>query len=225
MSRFSTAIAAVALLAMAGCAAKPKEVAIAPPPPPAPIVSVYVPPPVSPINRGLSAAATVWHLRAALNVAALACRGAEEGAIIARYNAMLRTHRDALAAAQTRLAAEFRAGGGDWQDRYDDAMTRLYNFFSQAQARDAFCTAAAGALAEAEALPVGGLEGFAAATLPVLDAPFAAMAMPRPVIAVAAPLPVPTPATAPRTTTAPAPAPAVATRAPRIDVDVTSLGQ
>lgn len=225
MSRVFRSFVAVALLASAGCASRPKEIVAAPPPVPV-ALPVYTPPPVSPINRGLSQAATVWHVRAALNVAALACRGADEGAIIARYNALLATHKGALATAQAGLSAEFRSGGGDWQDRYDDTMTRLYNFFSQAQARDAFCAAAAGALAQAEALPVGALEGFAAATLPALDAPFAAMAMPRTVIAVAAPLPVPMPArsVAPTPHVAPA-ATAITAPTPRIDVDVTSLGE
>ncbi|WP_144037097.1 hypothetical protein [Sphingomonas sp. TZW2008] len=210
MSRVSKAAAIVALAAIAGCAAKPKEIAAVPPPPPAPVVPVYVAPPISPINRGLSEAATVWHVRSALNVAALACRGAGEAEIVRRYNAMLATHKTTLAGAQTTLSAEYKAGGGDWQDRYDDAMTRLYNFFSQAQARDAFCTAAAATLAESERLTPGELQRFAAVVLPTLDAPFAEMALPRQVIAVASSTmgPVVAPASyAPRAVAAPAVAP------------------
>jgi hypothetical protein len=224
MSRVSQAIVAVALVSVAACASKPKEVAVVPPPV-VPTVTVYAPPPISPINRGLSQAATVWHMRVALNVAALACRGAQEGAIIQRYNAMLASHKATLATAQTTLSAEFKAGGGDWQDRYDDAMTRLYNFFSQAQARDAFCTAAAATLAEAETLAPAELPAYAAAVLPTLDAPFAEMMLPRPVIAVAssgmgvmqAPLAVAVAPRAPGVTfasVAPRPAP-VAAIAPR----------
>jgi hypothetical protein len=184
MSRVSQAILAATLVSVAACASKPKEVAVAPPPV-VPTVTVYAPPPISPINRGLSQAATLWHMRVALNVAALACRGAQEAAIIQRYNAMLASNKATLAAAQATLTAEFKAGGGDWQDRQDDAMTRLYNFFSQAQARDAFCTAAAATLAEAETLTPAELPAYAAAVLPTLDAPFAAMMLPMPVIAVA----------------------------------------
>ncbi|WBH15785.1 hypothetical protein [Sphingomonas radiodurans] len=231
MSRVSQVFAVVALVAMTACASKPKQVAVAPPPP-APVVPVYVAPPISPINRSLSNAATVWHVRAALNVAALACRGAQEGAIIQRYNAMLTAHKATLAGAQATLSAEFKAGGGDWQDRYDDAMTRLYNFFSQAQARDAFCTAAAATLAETETLAPGEFQAYAAAVLPTLDAPFAEMLAPRPVIAVAsagmapmvapvaarAPAPVmaraaPVVARAPAAVVPAAPLPAVGTRA------------
>lgn len=225
MSRVSLASAAIVLVAMAACSTKPKVIAEAPPPPPTPAVPVYITPPLSPINRGLSDAATVWHVRVALNVAALACRGTEEAGIIQRYNAMLATHKATLATAETTLSAEFRASGGDWQDRYDDAMTRLYNFFSQAQARDAFCTAAAATLTETERLRPGELPSFAAAVLPTLDAPFAEMLAPRPVIAAAAPASAPVHAAiAPRVahpqavlasapvTSAPAPARAVATR-------------
>ncbi|MFL0412806.1 hypothetical protein [uncultured Sphingomonas sp.] len=241
MSRVSLASAALVLVAMAACSTKPKVIAEAPPPPPTPAVPVYITPPLSPINRGLSDAATVWHVRVALNVAALACRGTEEAGIIQRYNAMLATHKATLATAQATLSAEFKASGGDWQDRYDDAMTRLYNFFSQAQARDAFCTAAAATLTETERLRPGELQSFAAAVLPTLDAPFAEMLAPRPVIAAAAPasvpvhasitpqvarpqaLPVSTPATAAplparavATRVAAAPEPAVGTRAPTL---------
>ena len=192
MSRVTQAIVAVAAIAaVTACASRPKEVAVVTPPPaPAP-VPVYVTPPISPINRGLSPAATVWHMRVALNVAALACRGTQEAAIVQRYNAMLAAHKTTLASAQTALSSQYRASGGDWQDRYDDSMTRLYNFFSQAQARDAFCTAAGATLVESERLAPGELQAFAAAVLPTLDAPFAEMLAPRPVIAVASPVAAP----------------------------------
>jgi len=206
--------AAIAIATVTACASRPKEVAVAPPPPePAP-VPVYVTPPISPINRGLSPAATVWHMRVALNVAALACRGAQEATIVQRYNAMLATHKTTLASAESALESQYRGGGGDWQDRYDDAMTKLYNFFSQAQARDAFCTQAAATLAESGRLAPGELQAFAAAVLPSLDAPFAEMLIPRPVIAAAAPVPVPVSAALPVTAPAPAAASTVAPRAP-----------
>lgn len=220
MLRVSQAFALTALVAVAACTTKPKEVAVAPPPPPVVEVPVYHTPAISPINRGLSSAATVWHMRAALNVAALACRGSGEAAIIQRYNAMLAKHKASLAGAQVMLAAEFKAGGGDWQDRYDDSMTRLYNFFSQAQARDAFCTAAAATLAEAETLAPGELPTYAAAVLPTLDAPFAAMLAPRPVIAIAAAStqPAPAPVAGAIVTPAPPAAPARAVAAPPVVV-------
>jgi hypothetical protein len=179
---------AIGLALLAGCAAKPDAVALAPAEPapaPAPAATLpggayagmripalmadgrYATP-----NRDLTADGTLWHLRAALNVAALACRGPQEAAIVAGYNAMLGQRKAALAAAQAGLSGEFRAGGGDWQDRYDDQMTRLYNFFSQAQARDPFCAAAAATLADAATIAPADLPGFAAERLAALEKPF-----------------------------------------------------
>ena len=123
-------------------------------------------------NRHLSSAASVWHLRAALNVAALACRGSEQAAIVAGYNALLTREKAPLAAAEASYAAEFKAAGDDWRDSYDDGMTRLYNFFSQDPARDGFCAAAASTLADAAYVDDAGLPAFAAGRLAVLEKPF-----------------------------------------------------
>lgn len=183
-------VVALALI-LAGCSRGREAIVIQPAP--APMV-VLAPPPappqISPINRNLSPAATVWHLRVALNVAALACRGPAEASIIAGYNAMLRGRTVELAATQQALSAEYKARGGDWQDAYDDAMTRLYNFFSQAQARDPFCQAAERTLAQLPAIAPDGMGAFAATQLPLLDAPFV-QPLPRQTIALAAaPAPV-----------------------------------
>jgi hypothetical protein len=125
-------------------------------------------------NRSLTSAATIWHLRSALNVAALACRGADEGQIVTRYNTMLTVQRITLAAAEKRYSAEYQSKGGDWRDRYDDAMTRLYNFFSVTPVRKTFCVAAEQVLADISAAPADGFEGQAAAHLDRLNAPFIA---------------------------------------------------
>ena len=150
---------------LAGCAARVVPVAVAPPPP----AVVAAPPAPTPINAGLSAAATLWHLRAGLNVAALACRGPDEAALAAGYNALLATQADALKAAQAAEFAAYQAGGGDWRDRYDDDQTRLYNFFGQARGRDAFCRAASAMVAR----PPATLTADAAAQLALLDRSFA----------------------------------------------------
>lgn len=187
MKRLS-GITSIAAVLLTGCAAKPVVVAVAPPPIAAPapvaaplpkgafpgmVIPAALPDGSYPTpNRALTPAATVWHLRAALNVAALACRGPQEGAIIAGYNAMLAARKPELARVEARYAAEFRSAGADWQDRYDDAMTRLYNFFSQSPARDEFCAAAAAILADGAGVPAEGLDAFAAARLPMLDRPF-----------------------------------------------------
>ena len=123
-------------------------------------------------NRNLTTSAKVWHLRAALNVAALACRGPQEVVIVAGYNALLSAQKPVLAKAEATYASEYKSGGGDWQDRYDDSMTRLYNFFSQSPARDDFCTAANTVLAQSAGVSAEALPAFAAQNLPVLERPF-----------------------------------------------------
>jgi hypothetical protein len=187
--RRTIALTGVGLALLAGCAIKPKMVAVVPPPvpqtpTPAPLampkgayVGMQIPALMSDgryvtPNRNLSADGAVWHLRAALNVAALACRGPDETAIIAGYNALIARQKTTLSTAQARLTAEYRAAGGDWQDRYDDQMTRLYNFFSQSQARDAFCNAAAATLADSATVTAADLPAFATGRLAVLEKPF-----------------------------------------------------
>lgn len=165
------AVLIIAVL-LAGCAGAPKRVTLIPPS--VQVAPAPTPPPApTPINAGLSPAATLWHLRAGLNVAALACRGPDEAAVIAGYNALLADHAATLKAAEAAYAAEYQAAGGDWRDRYDDAMTRLYNFFGQARGRDAFCRAAATTLTDLPAMTDAELPAAAATRLATLDQPFA----------------------------------------------------
>src|SRR3546814_20279601 len=80
-------------------------------------------------------------MRTGLNVAALGCRGANEAAIIAGYNALLDSQETALAKAHKALVS---AAG---EARFDDAMTRLYNYWAQPGAQAEFCAAASRLLA------------------------------------------------------------------------------
>lgn len=180
-------VAALAL-ALASCAKHKEEVASAPPPP-APVAQPMPRPPMNAAtglalpqpavdgsfatpNRGLSSVATTWHLRAALNVAVLQCAHAGDP-METQYNAFLKTHKAALARAHDALKAEYRkAHGSNWQDRFDDEQTRLYNFYAQPPARAAFCRTAAPLIASAATTPVGGLDTFAAPALASLDKPF-----------------------------------------------------
>ncbi len=188
MSRRFALLSVTALGLLAGCAQKPRTVAQVAPP----VIMVPVPAPAMPKgasptivipvaladgtyptpNRNLTTSAKVWHLRAALNVAALACRGPQEVVIVAGYNALLSAQKPVLAKAEATYASEYKSGGGDWQDRYDDSMTRLYNFFSQSPARDDFCAAAGTVLAQSAGLTAEALPTFAAQNLPVLERPF-----------------------------------------------------
>lgn len=188
MSRRFALLSVTALGLLAGCTSKPRTVAAVVPP----VIMVPVPAPTMPKgasptivipvaladgtyptpNRNLTTAAKVWHLRAALNVAALACRGPQEVVIVAGYNALLAAQKPVLAKAEATYASEYKAGGGDWQDRYDDSMTRLYNFFSQSPARDDFCTAAGTVLAQSAGVSAEAMPMFAAQNLPALERPF-----------------------------------------------------
>lgn len=179
-------------LSLAGCAAR-ETAKVAPPPVMVPaqpqVVRAPLPPGATPgmmipaklpdgnyatPNRALTSAATVWHLRSALNVAALACRGADEGLIVTRYNTMLTTQKTTLAAAEKRYSAEYQSQGGDWRDRYDDAMTRLYNFFSITPVRKTFCAAADQVLADITATTMGDFDTAAPKRLDQLNEPFIA---------------------------------------------------
>lgn len=172
---------AIVLVGLNACATRQVEVAATPPPAPAPLAPMPQPPVGAYVgmtiparqadgsyatpNSDLDAAAAVWHLRVALNVAALGCRGPEGQAITAGYNAMLTRDKAALARAN---AATIMGAGG--QAAYDEAMTQLYNYFAQPSAKAAFCTAAANVtntLAGAGSIDTG-----APAALAALDRPF-----------------------------------------------------
>lgn len=177
----------VALLA--GCARKTPEVATVTPPP------ILVPPPApkprppqgaapnltipaattdggyATLNRGLTTDAALWHLRSALNVAALQCNVADPSGV-AQYNRLLKVHAARFAAAHKALETEYKRGGGDWQDRFDDAMTRVYNYFAQPPVRDPFCARALPMLTQVADMPAGALEAFATPGIDALDQPF-----------------------------------------------------
>lgn len=173
--------AALVVAALDGCASHPAEIASAPPPAPVPLAAMPQPPAgayagmtiparladgsYATPNSNLDPASTVWHLRVALNVAALGCRGAEGQAVTAGYNAMLARDKAELARVN---AAAVKARGG--QADYDEAMTRLYNYFAQPGAKAAFCTAAA--TVTDQLVGAASLDQAAGPALAALDRPF-----------------------------------------------------
>ncbi len=183
-------LAACGAAMLHGCARKTPEVA-AVTPPPVPVAAAPAPKPKPPLgaaasltipavlsdgnyatpNHALSADAAVWHLRSALNVAALQCNVADPTGV-AQYNRLLKVHAARFAAAHKALEAEYRRGGGDWQDRFDDSMTRVYNYFAQPPVRDQFCATALPMLAQVADMPIGGIDAFAAPGIASLDQPF-----------------------------------------------------
>ena len=125
-------------------------------------------------NRDLSPEEVTWHVRVALNVAALGCRQ-QAGETVAAYNALLDADRAVLAAALDGVGTRFKARFGvDWQAANDAAMTKLYNFWAQPSAQRDFCHEANAVLHEAQTVEPGNFPAFAAAVLPRLEAPFLA---------------------------------------------------
>lgn len=177
----------LSLPVLAGCAARPMAVAApvavaaAPVAAPAPFGGpVRVPPRLADgsfatPNRVVgSPGEALWHLRAGLNVAALSCRGPDEAAIVAGYNALLAAHRAEFAAAYRTLTTQYGTGPAG-TDRFDDAMTVLYNYYALAPARDGLCRTAQTVMADAALLAPGTLGQTAVAALARLDAPFVAV--------------------------------------------------
>ncbi|WP_239018249.1 SPOR domain-containing protein [Sphingomonas flavalba] len=145
------------LALLAGCAGhKGKPV---PTPAPAPTPTPAPAPTHPTINSGIGAQEAVWHLRAALNVAALSCN---DRGLADRYNRLLQDKRSALAAAYAAETARFSTAA------LDSHMTQVYNYFALPRDRAAFCAAAGEALAGAG---TADLPGFAPAALERLEAP------------------------------------------------------
>jgi transposase len=191
LARIFTPVLMAAGLALSGCASlgieAPARVAAATPAavPPMPTLPPGLPqtmnvPPTDAagayltLNHNVDEAQAVWHMRSALNVAALSCRGGtREAAIIAAYNAMLKVQKAPLAKALRLTETRFKAERGKtWQADYDSHMTRVYNFFAQPAAQGRFCEVSAEIIAEGGAGVPADFPAVAAAALPRLEAPF-----------------------------------------------------
>ena len=125
------------------------------------------------INSGLDGAQRLWHVRAALNVAALGCKGDGQKPLIDAYNRFITANRTVLATADRSVRARFQGEfGGGWQMRHDAYQTSLYNFFAQPFVQSAFCAAAAPIAQAAGGVRPVGVAAFADDALPRLEAPF-----------------------------------------------------
>lgn len=116
------------------------------------------------MNSGIGPAEAVWHVRAALNVAALAC---DDRVLIANYNALLKRQKGVLAAA---YQSESRQSGS--ASAMDSHMTRLYNFFAQPFTQREFCNVAGRVAADAQSIPGPEFARFAVAVIERVDRPF-----------------------------------------------------
>lgn len=172
-------LALVAASVLAGCGPKARVVPIASAPPPAaqePAFGGYgnlvVPARLADggfatPNHGLSDAGAIWHLRAGLNVAALSCRGSQEAALIAGYNALLSRNRADFDRAYKTLGSEYGSAAA-----FDGAMTKLYNYYALPPAQAGLCAVAPGVLADAATLPASEFAAFAPAALARIDRPY-----------------------------------------------------
>lgn len=194
--RIGGGMAAVAIIGIAaGCARHAPPPPPVPAPTPSPVVTPTPAPSMPTINSDIGAEESLWHLRAALNVAALACgQGPAGTGIVTRYNALLTERKAALA---TAYAAE-QARHGTAPGALDRHMTQLYNFFADPAAQRAFCAAAAPVADEvaglsSAALPAAAPEALARLERPVIAARLAAVAAPAaaPAVAMAAPATAP----------------------------------
>jgi hypothetical protein len=148
----------LAMLLASGCAHHHRRVPGAQPAPP---VATAPPSPAQPetINSGLGPEESLWHVRAALNVAALLCGHQPGGTtLVRRYNALLTNDKATLA---TAYASETRRYGPGDPAALDRHMTQLYNFFARPQATPAFCAAAMDVSQQAAATPPAQLTAFA----------------------------------------------------------------
>ncbi len=191
-------IAAAVATMLVGCGHRERPAPPAPAPEPSPTPAPPPPPPPT-INSGLGDEEALWHLRAALNVAALGCGQGPAGAgIVTRYNTLLIERKAVLATAYAAEKARYGAERG----ALDRHMTQLYNFFADPAAQRGFCAAAADVAEQVATTPAAALPGFAATALEQLERPVVA-----PRLAVASTSRAA--AAAPVTASAPATAPAV----------------
>jgi len=91
-------------------------------------------------------AGLVWHLRAALNVAALQCDFEPTLLTVSNYNAAIAHHKAELANSFATLGSYFqrtKGKGKAGQSALDQYGTRIYSSYSAVQSQRAFCQAAA----------------------------------------------------------------------------------
>ena len=145
------------LAALAACQTPPP-----PPPPPAPVVQQQYTPraPTPPfgasnlsivpmlrvdglrdtINRDLGPLETLWHVRAALNVAALSCTGPLYERLVDDYNAFISNNSASLRNANNAIIRKFqRETGSGYKTEHDRHQTQLYNYWSFSPLRRPFC--------------------------------------------------------------------------------------
>ncbi len=123
------------------------------------------------INRDIGPLQTLWHVRSALNVAALSCTGPLYNRITDDYNAFIKNNSSSLRRANNAIKAKFRRENSD-RKAHDRHMTSLYNYWSFSPIRRPFCDQAVQVSQRAIVTKSKDLNAFAAEALPELEKPF-----------------------------------------------------
>ena len=178
------------LVALAAC--QPPPAPVGPPPPQTPQYAPRAPtpplgasintliPPIRPadglrqtINRDIGPLETVWHVRAALNVAALSCTGPTYARIVDDYNGFIKRNASRLRSANSAIIAKYRREiGRGYKNAHDRHQTSLYNYWSFSPLRRQFCDQAVQVSQRASQVGSSELNNFGAQALADLEKPF-----------------------------------------------------
>ncbi|MHA6770168.1 hypothetical protein [Sphingobium ummariense] len=187
LRRLPARLSLAAVIAVAACTTPPPP---PPPTPPPPVVPTIMPTPpdgaapdmdlpdkaadgtyLTP-NRGMQGQQALWHVRMALNVAALSCHGQGEQALI-QYNRMLKIHVIPLKQANDAIEALYQ---GRYTSNFLEARERLnttvYNFFALPPVQPAFCAQSVAVLTIINGMTAQQLLAYAPQALHDLEKPF-----------------------------------------------------
>lgn len=123
-------------------------------------------------NRKVTSNTALWHVRMALNVAALSCRSSADLARL-QYNRLLHVHGPILTQANEAVDRNYKvaygAAGFGARERLN---TTVYNFFSLPPVMKSFCPVAEAVGAKLLAMPSSALLDYAPTALAELEKPF-----------------------------------------------------
>ncbi|MEP2101924.1 MAG: hypothetical protein ABJP02_10490 [Parasphingorhabdus sp.] len=125
------------------------------------------------INRDLGPLETLWHVRAALNVAALSCTGPQYARLVSDYNAFIGNNKKYLRNANNAIISKYRREqGSGYKKVHDRHQTSLYNYWSFSPLRRPFCDQAVQVSQRAIITEEDGMKDFGAQALVELEKPF-----------------------------------------------------
>ena len=187
--RYYGRLSLVSLAVVAACSTPPPP---PPPTPPPPVVPTIMPtPPMGAVedmmipevddsgkyltpNRGVTSNTALWHVRMALNVAALGCHDSGDLAR-SQYNRLLHVHGPILAEANAAVDRNYKYAFGSSSNglsQRERLNTVVYNFFSLPPVTKSFCPVAIEVGAKMLAMPSSQLLAYAPEALTALEKPF-----------------------------------------------------